>query len=74
MDDLRKNVTNTFGFAFMALGLLWSVFSGYLCESLCPTCMNPQLAPCFFLFLFVGIIFIITGASLIISENVDFFG
>ncbi len=53
------------GFVFMGFGLLESIIDKYLCRGLCSTCSSQQLSPCFFLFLFVGIIFIICGYSLV---------
>ncbi len=54
------------GFAFIILGITWSVLDRFLCKSLCNICTYEQISPCFFLFLFVGIIFIMDGIRLII--------
>jgi len=56
------------GFVFIVFGLVWSIFEKSLCSGLCEQCGTSQLQPCFFLFLFVGIIFIINGASLILTD------
>lgn len=53
------------GVFFIVGGLVWCGFSKYICLS---TCDVQQLHPCFFLFLFVGIIFILCGCSLIMSH------
>jgi len=57
-------ITKTVGICFMIFGVLWSIFDRHLCGFLCKTCSSQQLSPCFLLFLFVGIIFIIVGFSL----------
>ena len=57
------------GFAFMLFGILWSWLNQYSCKALCRLCSLQQLSPCFFLFIFVGIIFTITGASLVLTGN-----
>jgi len=62
-------IQKTIGICFVLLGLLWSIFERYLCMGLCRTCDTQQLSPCFFLFLFVGIIFIVVGASITLSTN-----
>ena len=55
------------GLLFLGFGAGWCGFSKRSCESLCDVCGAEQLHPCFFLFLFVGIIFIISGSSLIMD-------
>ena len=62
-------IQKTIGICFVILGLLWSIFERYLCIGLCRTCDTQQLSPCFFLFLFVGIIFIVVGASITLTEK-----
>ncbi len=56
------------GGCFILFGLIWSISEKYLCRELCQVCNNQQLSPCFFLFLFVGIIFVVIGASLSLSS------
>ena len=53
------------GFGFMGFGISGSMLDRTLCRGLCSICSSQQLSPCFFLFLFVGIIFIISGYSLV---------
>jgi len=53
------------GWGFVILGLIEAVISGVSCKSLCQTCTAAQIKPCFFLFIFVSIIFIISGLSII---------
>ena len=55
-----------FGFGLIIIGMIFSVFNRYFCRFICNVCDNQQLSPCFFLFLFVGIILIIDGASLVL--------
>lgn len=57
------------GFGFIIWGLVWSILNKFSCKLICEVCSNQQLSPCFFLFIFVGIIFIISGASLILSSK-----
>ncbi|MDP3026093.1 MAG: hypothetical protein Q8N63_00145 [Nanoarchaeota archaeon] len=59
------------GLGFMGFGLLGSVLDRTLCGGLCSTCSSQQLSPCFFLFLFVGIIFIISGFSLVMMKKAE---
>jgi len=61
-------VIRTAGIGFIILGLVLSVLDKIICRGLCEVCSTSQLSPCYFLFLFVGIIFIINGASLIITH------
>ena len=57
------------GLGFMGFGILGGILDRLLCKGLCSTCNSQQLSPCFFLFLFVGIIFVISGCSLVIIEK-----
>jgi len=57
------------GFIFITIGLIVSVLDKFMCTCLCSTCTNQQLNPCFFLFLFVGIIFFVAGYVLIIMKQ-----
>jgi len=58
------------GWGFIFLGVSWSILDRFMCKGLCPVCSYKQLFPCYFLFLFVGIIFIVCGLSLIsMKEN-----
>ena len=57
------------GFGFMILGLLFSYFNNQSCIAICENCSKEQLSPCFFLLLFVGIIFIISGMSLVLTSK-----
>jgi len=56
------------GFGFMGFGIIGGMISRFLCKGLCSTCSSQQLSPCFFLFLFVGIIFTICGYSLVVMK------
>jgi len=62
-------ITKIIGFGFIVFGVLWSIFERVMCKSLCSVCTSQQLSPCFFLFLFVGIIFVVTGYSLAIMKQ-----
>ena len=57
------------GFGFISLGILFGSINRIFCYYLCSVCNNEQLSPCFFLFLFVGIIFVVTGYSLILMKT-----
>ena len=62
-------IEKVIGFGFMGFGILGGITERLLCKGLCSTCNSQQLSPCFFLFLFVGIIFIISGSSLVIIKK-----
>lgn len=64
-------MTRVTGIAFMVFGVIWSIFDRYLCKFLCKTCTDQQLSPCFLLFLFVGIIFVVAGFSLTTIEQIQ---
>ena len=58
------------GFGLKGLGFFWSFFDKFLCGSLCGnTCSVSQNQTCSFLFLFVGIIFIVCGYALIVMKD-----
>lgn len=59
-------MNKSIGIGFILVGLVWSVFDKILCASVCEVCDESQKNPCVFLFLFVGIIFIVTGTSLVL--------
>lgn len=64
-----KDLINSIGLVLIVAGLGISVLNGFLCRNLCLICSIEQLSPCFFLFLFSGILFIVSGASLIIENK-----
>jgi len=57
------------GFVFISFGIIGGIVDKLLCRGLCNTCSSQQLSPCFFLFLFVGIIFVISGFSLVAMKK-----
>lgn len=57
------------GFAFVKGGIIWAIFNKPFCRLISKTATYEQLAPCHFLFLFVGIIFIVCGASLLLTPD-----
>ena len=57
------------GFTFMVIGIFWGLLNKLLCSRLCETCSFQQVSPCYFLFLFVGVIFVVDGLSLIIPQK-----
>jgi len=60
------------GWIFIVIGLIWSILNRWLCNQLCNSCNVSELSPCYFLFLLVGIIFIVAGTSLILtSDNIN---
>jgi hypothetical protein len=58
------------GIGFVLFGTIWGLFNRFSCNLLCNICNYEKLAPCYFLFLFVGIILIICGVSLILTSRV----
>lgn len=58
-------VTKIIGFGFILLGIFGAILDRMMCRGLCSTCSSEQLSPCYFLFLFVGIIFVISGYALV---------
>ena len=64
-------IVKIIGFIFIALGLFWSILDRFMCKNLCSTCTNQQLNPCFFLFLFVGIIFVVVGYVLVTTKPIN---
>jgi len=54
------------GFGLQIFGIIWSFFDRTICDSLCGgnSCFGGTIK-CFGLFLFVGIIFIVCGYSII---------
>jgi len=62
-------ITKMIGAIFIAVGLIVSILDRFMCRKLCSNCTNQQLNPCFFLFLFVGIIFVVVGYSLLALRN-----
>jgi len=55
------------GFGFVIMGMLWCLFNKFSRTSICDSCELIEITPCYFLFLFVGIIFIVNGASIILT-------
>jgi len=55
----------------MLLGVIWAFFNKFSCNQLCDSCSYEQLAPCYFLFMFVGIILVISGVSLILTSEIN---
>ncbi|MBD3253007.1 hypothetical protein GF386_04705 [Candidatus Pacearchaeota archaeon] len=53
------------GFAFVILGIVWSLSIRFFCRSLCEAGSQTQLMMCNYLSLFVGVIIILSGVSLI---------
>lgn len=57
------------GFVFVILGVLLSFLTRYFCGKLCGACLLGQAYPCDFLFLFVGIILVVSGTSLVLTSQ-----
>ena len=55
------------GMVFVGFGILEGLLNKFSCNRLCKTCIYEQLSPCYFVFTFVGIIFIVVGISLILT-------
>lgn len=65
---MKKEGVNWFrvlGFGFIIFGIIWSLLSNFSCSSICESCGLIEIKPCYFLFLFVGIIFVVNGFSII---------
>jgi len=58
------------GFSFKGFGFFWSFADKFLCSSICTNkCSVAQNNTCSSLFLFVGIIFIVSGYALIVMKE-----
>lgn len=66
----KEMIEKIIGFIFIVFGISDIIFDESICKSLCLICTEQQISPCFFLFLFVGIIFIISGYSLVVMKKV----
>lgn len=65
--NLLRKIT---GFGLKGVGLFWSFFDRFLCGTLCGnTCSTLKSEGCSFLFLFVGIVFIICGYAMIVMKE-----
>ncbi len=64
MVDIRS-IKIAIGFGFIFFGIFWIIFDKYSCTNVCK--LLPY--PCIWLFMFIGIIFIVCGASLLVMEN-----
>jgi hypothetical protein len=65
-------IKEAFGLAFLAIGVIFAALCKYSCSNLCKgNCVSQDISYCFFLFLFVSILLIICGASIIITRKVD---
>ena len=60
-------IKNTIGFSFKGLGFFWSISNRFLCNYLCSKgrCGGSEDSMCFFLLLFVAIIFFVCGYAII---------
>ena len=58
------------GFGFKGIGLFWAIEDRFLCQNLCAGgCSAVQSTTCSLLFLFVGIIFIVSGFALLVMKE-----
>ena len=62
-----KKAIKIIGLILISIGLIWAILNRFSCRLLCNLCSYQDLAPCYFLFLFVGIVLIISGTSLILT-------
>ena len=69
MASLRL-IKRIFGFGFIFFGIFWILIDKYNCRYLCRFNELNQSIFCVWVFIFVGIIFIVSGASLLILENI----
>jgi len=63
------SVRRIFAFVFILGGLIASVSNGFISGEICVNCLLDDARITFLSFLFVEIIFIICGASLLLTEN-----
>lgn len=63
-----NKIINIIGVVLIIVGLIPVGFNTAFCYSMCEYCTAEKLMPCFNTFIFVGIIFIVNGASLILIE------
>ena len=58
------------GFSFKGFGVSWSLADRFICDFLCDgNCGVTQESNCSFLFLFVGIIFVVCGYALVVMRD-----
>jgi uncharacterized membrane protein len=58
------------GIVFYLIVLVLAIFSRNFCGRLCNNfCNGEQISSCYFLFLFVGIVFIVSASCLIIDRK-----
>jgi len=53
-------------FATILFGFFYILFNKKLCKNLCEVCISSQISECSMIFVFVGILFVVAGASLYI--------
>ncbi|MEK6859695.1 MAG: hypothetical protein AABX54_02670 [Nanoarchaeota archaeon] len=74
---MKKNVKNNLiiwmCFILVGIGMIGIILNRLFCRNLCLICKDSQLGSCFFLFLFAGIIFIVDGASLYLTNKTALF-
>lgn len=66
---IKSIVISIISLVFVSIGLVFGLFEQKLCSSICELCSQEQINPCYFLFLFVGIIFVVAGAGLFNNYN-----
>jgi uncharacterized membrane protein YczE len=60
------------GGCFIVFGIIWESLCSFFCDKLCPLCSTSQIYPCFSILLFVGLIFLGIGLSLISIKKKKF--
>jgi hypothetical protein len=55
--------------ALVVIGFFEILMDRMFCRGICRSCSDLQLNPCFFLIMFVGIVFIVDGASLYLTYS-----
>jgi hypothetical protein len=69
---LRRSVLSIrriFAFVFIVGGLIASILNGFISGEVCINCFLNEARITFLVFLFVEIIFVVCGASLLLTEN-----
>ncbi len=56
------------GFGLSGFGLILSVFTTPFCHGICKSGVSQEITQCFLLFLFIGIVLIVSGVGLILEK------
>jgi hypothetical protein len=62
----KFDVARIVGLILVGIGFLFALLDLPICSSICQFCVDKSVSPCHLLLLFVGIIFIVDGASIVL--------